>query len=197
MDYNDIIIILLLVIIIGLVLTKKDYAFISGFGLNQSNQSNETPMFLQPNVKSSKHFQNYRNNDFSINDELNIMKRNKNKNRNKNSIVMTNRKYSDLGQQPETLDSGSNSEISFENNSENNFKNNSRNNSKNNLKNNMQNSKPKLKSSMKNPKSQFKNNNFPNKKVIIDDYSEFDNIKSLNSMDNTLSDLISVVENDK
>jgi hypothetical protein len=36
-----------------------------------------------------------------------------------------------------------------------------------------------------------------NKKVIIDDYSEMDNIKSLNSMDNTLSDIISNIENEK
>ena len=33
-----------------------------------------------------------------------------------------------------------------------------------------------------------------NKNLIIDKYSEFDNIKSLNSMDNTLSDIVSVVD---
>jgi hypothetical protein len=32
-----------------------------------------------------------------------------------------------------------------------------------------------------------------NKKVIIDDYSEMENIKSLNSMDNTLSDIMSTL----
>ena len=46
-------------------------------------------------------------------------------------------------------------------------------------------------------KDNYKNNEQINRKVIIDDYSEFDNIKSLNSMDNTLSDLISIVEKDK
>ena len=48
-----------------------------------------------------------------------------------------------------------------------------------------------------NKKYNYSNNEKINKKVIIDDYSEFDNIKSLNSMDNTLSDLISIIENDK
>lgn len=35
-----------------------------------------------------------------------------------------------------------------------------------------------------------KNNN---KNIIVDNYSEYDNIKSLNSMDNTLSDVVSIV----
>lgn len=46
-------------------------------------------------------------------------------------------------------------------------------------------------------REKYTNNEQINGKVIIDDYSEFDNIKSLNSMDNTLSDLISIVEKDK
>jgi hypothetical protein len=46
-------------------------------------------------------------------------------------------------------------------------------------------------------KKKYVKNEELNKKVIIDDYSEYDNIKSLNSMDNTLSDLISIVEKDK
>jgi hypothetical protein len=50
------------------------------------------------------------------------------------------------------------------------------------------------KMSEKKYKKNNKINKKPNKKVIIDDYFDYDNIKSLNSMDNTLHDLVSIVE---
>ena len=50
-----------------------------------------------------------------------------------------------------------------------------------------------LTSNTKKNKIIVNNENIKNK-VIIDDYSDFDNIKSLNSMDNTLSDIVSMVD---
>ena len=62
---------------------------------------------------------------------------------------------------------------------------------------NQTNNRRTLKNKIYSGKSQYKNSENQNRKVIIDDYSEFNDIKSLGNMDNTLSDLLSIVEKDK
>lgn len=164
MDYNDIIIISLLVIIIGLVFTKREYIF------TEQEINNIPRQYL--GISTRKNLNHQIPNDYvqlenvnksvSINEELNGMKKNKNK----SSIMMKNKKFSNKNyHQDNDSEYGAESLKRIPNH--------------------------------KYSKSKYKNNELINKKVIIDDYSEFDNIKSLNSMDNTLSDLISVVENDK
>lgn len=233
MDYNDIIVIMLLVIVIiglGLVLFKKEYSqFMQTEQLNSHLQNNllannylpmndyRMPVNLEyskirgeinddsnNNIFYNSHSdkdkkRNVQNvvykkmgstNNFDrevgINDKLTNMKNNKNK----NSVVLKNKNIKN--------------NICIDDNKKNNSFNNNvdlqslDNNSLISLnrvdvevkKNNIDNNKHYK-------REKYTNNEQINGKVIIDDYSEFDNIKSLNSMDNTLSDLISIVEKDK
>jgi hypothetical protein len=124
----------------------------------------------------------------SINDKL-INIRNK---KNKNSIILKNERTNIVPDNKNVLDNSllDNNEVDLKSLDDNSI--------------NMMNVNTIKKSSIKNNNNvnnkrnnENKNNEKINKKVIIDDYSEFDNIKSLNSMDNTLSDLISIIENEK
>jgi hypothetical protein len=119
---------------------------------------------LSENITNDKNFNNI--NKYGINE---IIKNNKNYIKNKNSIQ--NKKYNKYSSNLETQDNNSLDEL-----------------------NNFYYEKKYLNKNKRNEKQNKKINEKVNEKVIIDDYSEFDNIKSLNSMDNTLSDLISVVE---
>jgi hypothetical protein len=236
MDYNDIIVIMLLVIIImglGLILLKKEYSQ-SGYSAQfaQTEYPNSHPKNnlsstgnSSINLPRSKHgtlgndlqtnnnnfvngnmrhisnapcknmeSRNNQNRGITINDKLaNIKNNTNNGNDNDNSIVLKNNKnlvnnkikknniYIDDKFQNNNIINNKADLESLDNNSLNNL---------NNLK-NLKNKNNGVE------KSKYINNEQINKKVIIDDYSEYDNIKSLNSMDNTLSDLISIVEKEK
>ena len=206
MDYNDIIIITLLVVIIGLVLLKKDYTFFSdNFTKTQTHenyvQENYAPYSNQSNNLNYSHYNNMSSlppntytrpkqntNGISINERLDSIKKNKDK----SSVIIKNRHNSskkirdNVYEDADIIDDiGSLDDISLKEVNITNKKlaikkalvNNSRNDRVENIK-------------------QNKKNEEINKKVIIDDYSEFDNIKSLNSMDNTLSDVVSIVDKD-
>lgn len=231
MDYNDIIIITLLVIIIGLVLVKKDYSYFTQF--EKPNYENINNNFPQGNLEYTKnndyinhnHLKNsnIRNNVYdsqrinqikpnssnrgiSVNDKLSNIKNNKNK----NLIILKNNKNNNINNGEENNNISDNSlfnindvdlqsldDISIKNMSINTTINRKIQNNKN-INNKKYNEKETNNNNKKNnKKNDYKNNENINKKVIIDDYSEFDNIKSLNSMDNTLNDLISIIENDK
>jgi len=199
MDYNDIIIITLLVIIIGLMLFKNNY----GFFINQDNIS--TPQIAQksqtfiPSTNNNTNYYNRENNNFTPKNIKN--------NQRENNKININNKLSNVKKYKD------NSPVILKNNSIKNIRRNeedtlaSENNS-NVFKDELDSldmtsldhikiSKDKknkiLTSNTKKNKIIINNENIKNK-VIIDDYSDFDNIKSLNSMDNTLSDIVSMVD---
>ncbi len=217
MNYNDIIIILLLVIIIGLVLFKNDNTYFtqsdkfknitpSDNNMVQNyipvdvrqnipvdvqqnipmNVRQNIPMNVQQNnqFKNLNHKQDvhqlvkYPAQNFNINKRLDNIKKNKNE----SAIIIKNNVRND-SELNSNNDLGSLDDISL---------------NKVNGKNKKYNIKKTLTTVSKNKKNNDtieKNKTYEiNKKVIIDDYSEFDNIKSLNSMDNTLSDVVSIIE---
>jgi hypothetical protein len=169
MDYNDIIIISLLVIIIGIVLFKKDLQQLTHTEGNitpynyRFNQVAQIPygqipqLSRQPsqiNYQEYKPQLNYKQN-YDMNKKLEKIKNNKQKSlMNKNIKQKFNIDENNSIDEKNSLD-----EISL--------------NKKSNLK-----------------KKIIKKQ----KKVVIDDYSEFDNIKSLGGLDNTLSDIVSIVD---
>lgn len=226
MDYNDIIVIMLLIIIImglGLILLKKEslqteylnsnlqnnllahsYSAINNNNTAQkmknvnfdNNINNGDNNFNNRNIEKEKITNtptimykkieniNNSNRELSINDKLKNIKNNKNK----NCVTLKNNKnYAKNNKNNIYIDDNNNIDLqSLDNNSLISF-----NNLNNNIKQNDVNEK------IYDKQGKFNKNEKFNKKVIIDDYSEYDNIKSLNSMDNTLSDLISIVEKDK
>jgi len=234
MDYNDIIVIMLLVIVImglGLILLKKEYSqFIQTEQPNSQLQNNllannYLPMNDYRMPINLEHLQNRGEINNNTNDN-NFYNTHINKNRRNNAQTVTHKKMETLDNSNREI--GINDKLASIKNSKNknsvmlknkNIKNNiciddnKKNNSFHNnidlqsLDNNSLISlnnfngggikKNDIDDNKYNKKSKYKNNEEINRKVIIDDYSEFDNIKSLNSMDNTLSDLISIVEKDK
>jgi hypothetical protein len=201
MNYNDIIIILLLVIIIGLVLFKNDNTYFTqsdkfknitppdnyiAQNYIPTNAQQNIPMNMQQNNQyKNLNYQQYASLPVnSTAQNLNINKRldNIKKNKNKSSIIIKNN-VNNEDELNSNNDLGSLDDISL---------------NKTSTKNKKYNIKKTLISESKNKNNNdaIKKNktNEINKKVIIDDYSEFDNIKSLNSMDNTLSDVVSIIE---
>lgn len=210
MDYSDIIIISLLAIIIGLVLFRKDYTQLfnqsENFGVhllnnipqNRQNLTNTPYQNIQhynPHefTENNRNYNTHNfigrnsNKNFNINERLENMKNNKTKT---SVTIKNNSEYNNnnLDDSEISNDLGSLDDISLKHISRNSI-------IKKNKNKNIKNIK-----SIKSIKTEKKQNNKKNEnitnKVIIDDYSEFDNIKSLNSMDNTLSDIVSVVEKD-
>lgn len=199
MEYNDIIIILLLVVIIGLMLIKKEYVHFKNSENNNQYNNQQNYMPIQKPINTQSNYANTQLNNRHIAKNYNINDRLENIKKTKNSspiIIKTNQdseqkkininnkfihknvvhknnidSYDDLG----SLDDISLKQL-------------------NNKKINNKKTKNQLKNS--NNTQENRKMNKLNDKVIIDDYSEFDNIKSLNSMDNTLSDIVSIVEKD-
>jgi hypothetical protein len=204
MEYNDIIIITLLVVIIGIILVKTDYVNlnrdkISGKlhlneNLNRYNnfsnsmKSNVERMPKQSindkinNIKNDSNYdnytynmteQNYRKQKLDSNDNIRGYNKYGDKvdkyGKNNNSIDPVRKKNSGTNKMVGRIASDSDDEQYSK------LEQISRNNDN------------------RNHKSIKKNN----KKIVIDDYSEKEDIKSLNSMDNTLSDIVSIVENVK
>lgn len=199
MDYNDIIIITLLVIIIGLMLLKNN----NGFFTTQDNfftpQIVQKPQIHIPHPNDNTKFYNRENNNFTskniknnqkVNNKVNINNKlnNAKKYKDNSPIILKNnstkhtRRYEE-----ETFASENNSDV---------FKdelNSLDMTSLDDIKISQDKKNKILTSSTKKNKIIVNNENIKNK-VIIDDYSDFDNIKSLNSMDNTLSDIVSMVD---
>ena len=232
MDYNDIIIITLLVIIIGLVLLKKDNSYFTQNENSipqtqaQAQAQTQAQAQAQTQAQAQAQAQNQLSNNYSPHKKIEYSKYNNYVNQNhfkKSNNNMNDIKPNNINIQNNNSNQGININdklINIKNKKNKNsimLKNNDKK-SSNSL---LDFSEVDLKSiddnssniidipNMKNPniikninknkyndKHDYKNNKKVNKKVIIDDYSEFDNIKSLNSMDNTLSDLISIIEND-
>lgn len=195
MNYNDIIIILLLVIIIGLVLFKNDNTYFTKSERIENIMPPDNYMtqnYASINTQHNNQFKklnyqqynpqlaNYPNPNVNINKYLNNIKKNKNK-----SSVIIKHNLDNKNDINNNNDLGSLDDISL---------------NKNNVREKKHDIKKPSINVLKNKKNlqpiEKKKAEEINKKVIIDDYSEFDNIKSLNSMDNTLSDVISIVERD-
>lgn len=199
MDYNDIIIISLLVIIIGLMLLKNSNGIFTTQEFFTPPQILQKTRSYEPHPNNNTNYHNRENNNY-INRNI------KNNQRDNNKININNKlskvkKYKDNSpvilknnsikyinrNEDETLASENNSNFfkdelnSLDMNSLDDIK-------------ISQDKKNKILTSNTNKNKIIVNNENIKKKVIIDDYSDFDNIKSLNSMDNTLSDIVSVVE---
>ena len=158
MDYNDIIIITLLLITImflGIVIVKNNYFSTLQTELTKiQNKTNNNPQL-------------------SINDRLVNIQNKKNKHKYKHKYTHNQHAYNNNMNYDEMSE---HEHIDIPNNKYSKQKNKNINNKKS-----------------FNNTQQYRQ--FTPNKVIIDDNCETENIKSLNSMDNTLSDLISVVEN--
>jgi hypothetical protein len=194
MEYNDLLIILLLIVLIIVVLFKNDA---KQYFMTDSNQQLN-------NLKQ------YKNQIENQNQNQNQMK---NQMKNQMQINTTDNKY----EKPLTCVDGKcsikqynklyNNKVNINDNENDNDNKNDNDNNYNNIDNKIiikrkDDIKRKLfsdktKSNVVESIYNNKNKKINNKKVIIDDYSEMDNIKSLNSMDNTLSDIVSIVELDK
>ena len=205
MEYNDIIIIILLVVLIMTILFKYD---VLGTSKNTSNLSNvissniqmqQDNQYKQVNKKENFNL-NQRNNSYdSENYQLNkqIYNNNLNNSEKLNSSKMKKKIYKNQ----------INDDFVDDNNTANSLDDT---NTNTDIHNNYKNIKDKVKIKTKSIlKKDFnkhsandmiesiynkKNIKSNNKKVVIDDYSETENIKSLNSMDNTLSDVMSNIE---
>jgi hypothetical protein len=225
MDYNDIIVIMLLAIIatgLGLILLKKDFSYLaqgqSTYNFQNSPIPNRQNTMTEPYVDLSydnsrdyqgtsglfnssydrikkKNILNIRKKMPSMNEKVPTMNEkllNIKNNKHKKYLTLENKKQivnNTINKDSQSLESGS--LMSFGNLSDAN----SIMGEINNI--NQTNNRHTLKNKIYSGKSQYKNSENQNRKVIIDDYSEFDDIKSLGNMDNTLSDLLSIVEKDK
>lgn len=199
MDYNDIIIITLLVIIIGLMLLKnnngifttqefftspqilqKTQTYVPHPNINTNYYNRENDNYIDRNIKNNQRD----NNKININNKLNNVKKYKDN----TPIILNNNSIKNIKRnKEETLTSENNSNM---------FKdelNSLDMNSLDDIKISQDKKNKILTSKIKKNKIIANNENIKNK-VIIDDYSDFDNIKSLNSMDNTLSDIVSMVD---
>lgn len=214
MDYNDIIVIIMLTIIIialGLLLSQKEYSHFTQIEkINPNSQNNlsvtKLPVnnFLPINLEHQKYVNNVNNvNNCNDNDNYNFNNKNvlyknieniNNSNQDINNNKFTNNKNNKKLAMLKNTNVKNN--ISINDNINNNYKN-VKNVDLNFADNNSLITINKLSNNMNEKKIKYKNNEQIKRKVIIDDYSELDNIKSLNSMDNTLSDLISIIQKDK
>jgi hypothetical protein len=204
MDYNDVVIMILMIIIVGLgfILFKNNnglmntnYDFYNPnepylfSPRNNTNLNQENQKMYNYNRQNYYYRNNYDRNNYDRNnyDRNNYDTNNHNRNNKKNSInnKLSNIKKNNIGKminqekiknqndifadELKSLDM-----VSFD------------------IKINQE-KKNKLLKTISPKKNTIKNENI-NDKIIIDDYSDFDNIKSLNSMDNTLSDVVSIVD---
>jgi hypothetical protein len=197
------------------MLFKKDYAY---FTSSESiNQFNGRQNFIPENRQVNNHQKNFLNTrqdykqspNYNINDKLENIKNNKNNssitikhnsnieqkryNNINNSNSNNNKKYSSDNKKYSSYnknnDETSNGDLgSLDDISLNGLNNKNKNNQK--VRNYSKND-TKISNIRQNKKMDELND-----KVIIDDYSDYDNIKSLNSMDNTLSNVVSMVEKD-
>ena len=197
MEYNDLIIIILLVVLIMTILFKYDVVGSNNLKVNYNNEKQQNldnlyynkeqfninkkknlgnPYEYEKHMERPNNIPNMSNTD--IDTRLNTSNRNNKIYRNKLDDIETELEY----QTENTNIQDSDQHILVENKS--------KNKNKSILK---KSSNKQMPSEIANSIYNKQNIKSNNKKVIIDDYSEMDNIKSLNSMDNTLSDIMSTL----
>ena len=173
MEYNDLIIIILLVVLIMTILFKYDVVSSKNLKVNPNNEVQQNSDNLYYN---REHFNTNKKKILShdsINNKSN--RNNKTYRNNLDDIEVEVEEHTENTNMPELY-----TQIYLDNKTKN----------KSILK---KSSNKKMSSEIANSIYNKQNIKSNNKKVIIDDYSEMENIKSLNSMDNTLSDIMSTL----
>jgi len=213
MEYNDLIIIILLVALIMTILFKNDTFGSNNLFKNRSNSQNEQ-FWLNANRANGPIIpitqpDDYTKQYYSINQKnnLDLSANYKSEAPLYNDISVDKRKLKNVSNKktkPLRLIDKNESEYTVERQSDKRYKHEKEYDDSYNY-----NKNSRMKSILKKNKNMELSNDMVdkiynkksiksnNKKVIIDDYSEMENIKSLNSMDNTLSDIISNIETEK
>ena len=183
MEYNDLIIIILLVVLIMTILFKYDVVGSNNFKVNYNNEKQQNLDNLYYNREqintNKKNLSNSHDSDNHLSNTVNTSNRNNKIYRNKLEEIYD----TELENQTENTNiHDSDRQVYVDNKT--------KNKNKSILK---KSSNKQMPSEIANSIYNKQNIKSNNKKVIIDDYSEMDNIKSLNSMDNTLSDIMSTL----
>jgi hypothetical protein len=186
MEYNDLIIIILLVVLIMTILFKYDIVGSNNLKVNYNNekQQNLDNLYynreqLNTNKKILSNPHEFDNNKPNIDSRL-ITSSNRNNKTYRNKLSEIESEFENQTENTNMYDSDRHVYV----------ENKTKNKNKSILK---KSSNKQMPSEIANSIYNKQNIKSNNKKVIIDDYSEMENIKSLNSMDNTLSDIMSIL----